>query len=73
MHLGLLEMQLHQFVDLQDLAERDEQAVLLQRAVAQEDFAAAANRVAVGGLTLGIERTLQPARDHPWRTTGVRQ
>ena len=40
-HLGLIEVQLHQFVDLQNLAERDEQTVLLHLAVAQDDFAAA--------------------------------
>ena len=50
--LGLFEMQLHQFVDLQNLAERDEEAVLLDFAVAQNDFAVAGERIAVGGLAL---------------------
>ena len=38
-HLGLFELQLHQLVDLEDLTERDEEAVLLHLAVAQNDLA----------------------------------
>ena len=55
-HLGLFEMELHQFVDLQDLAKRDEQTVLLQFAIAQENFAPARERIAVGGFALGVEK-----------------
>ena len=49
--LGLFQMELHQFVDLQDLTERDEETVLLQFAIAEDNFAVARERVAVSCLS----------------------
>ena len=63
-HLGLLELKLHQFVDLQNLAERDEEAVLLDFAVAQNDFALSGERIAVGGFSGGFEEALNVALNH---------
>ena len=54
-HLGLFQLKLHQFVDLQNLAKRDEEAVLLDFAVAQDDFAMT-RRLGVRGFpTLFVE------------------
>ena len=61
-----------QFVDLQQLPKRDEQAVLLDLTIAQNYFPCAGERIWVSGAATGVEMTFQPTRDHPAHTAGVR-
>src|SRR5205823_14853226 len=62
-YLGLIEMKFLQFLDLEQLPQRDEQAVLLHLAVQQNDFARSGERLGVGGVAARFENTVQLALD----------
>jgi hypothetical protein len=62
---------LHQFIDLEELTERDEEAVLPQFSIAQDDLAVTVEGIWVGGFTRGIEEAFHPALDHAGGTSRI--
>ena len=62
LHLGLIETQLLQFLDLEQLPQRDEQAVLPHLAVVQNDFATAGKRIRICRLALRIQASFKFTR-----------
>src|SRR5438552_3725252 len=71
-YLSLIEMKFLQFLDLEQLPQRDEQAVLLHLTVPQNDFARAGERIGVGGVAARFEKTFQLARDRPRHAASFR-
>ena len=64
--LGLLEVKLGQFFDLQDLAEGDEQTVLLKLAVVQKNLTRAGQSIRISRLSRRFEFSFQFALHHPF-------
>src|SRR5439155_15355833 len=60
LHLRLFEVELRQLIDLQDLAERNKETVLLHLSIPQIDFTRAAQRVWVRGFACSIKKSFQP-------------
>ncbi|MEY2545869.1 MAG: hypothetical protein QOG48_986, partial [Verrucomicrobiota bacterium] len=62
---SLIEMKLSQFLDLQNLAKRNEHAVLPQLSIAQRHFTGAGKRIRIGRLTacrkIAVELSLNRA------------
>ena len=71
-YLGLIEMKFLQLLDLEQLPQRDEQAVLLDLTVPQNDFARAGERIGVGRVAVRLEKTFQLARDRPRHAASFR-
>ena len=62
LHLRLVQTQLLQFLDLEQLAERDQQAVLPNLPIVQNDFARTRKRVRIRRLAGRIEMAFEVCR-----------
>ena len=68
-HLGLIEFQLLQLLDLKQLAQRHKKAVLPDLAIVQDNFARAFQRVWIGGCSAGVQKTFKLSGHRPGRAT----
>src|SRR5205823_12786025 len=69
--VSLLQMKFLQLLDLENLPEQNEQAVLLDPAVTQKNFTAADKRIRIGNFPGSLKTALQFTLHDFLGTTGV--
>src|ERR1051326_9238788 len=69
--LGLFEMKLLELLDLEELSQQHEQAILLDLTITQKNLATANERIRVGSFPGCLKASLQLSLHHSFRAAGI--